>query len=65
MVITAENGDHLCVVVTACDRLPGVKFAVYSPLFCKKGVTHKISVLQEKQESTTVLRMANALRGFS
>jgi hypothetical protein len=36
---------------------------VIFPLFCKKGTTHKISILQEKQESGSVLHMANALRG--
>jgi hypothetical protein len=32
-------------------------------LFCKKGTTHKISVLQKKQESGSVLRIKNALSG--
>jgi hypothetical protein len=36
-MITAENGGHLCAVIAVCERLPGVKFTVYSRLFCKKG----------------------------
>jgi hypothetical protein len=28
-----------------------------SPLFCKKGKTQKVSVLQEKQEGRSVIRM--------
>jgi hypothetical protein len=30
-------------------------------LFFKKGITHKISVLEEKQEGGSVLHMTNAL----
>jgi hypothetical protein len=33
-----------------------------SPLFCKKGAPHKITILQEKQEGGSVLHMTNALR---
>ena len=39
------------------------KLCMKSPLFCKKGTIHKISILQEKQEGGSVLRMSNALRG--
>jgi hypothetical protein len=31
------------------------------PVFCKNGTTHKISVLQEKQEGGTIVRMTVAL----
>jgi hypothetical protein len=31
------------------------------PLFCKKGTTHKISVLQEKQGGGTVVHVTDAL----
>jgi hypothetical protein len=33
-----------------------------SPLFCKKAKTHKISILQEKQESGSLLHMTNISR---
>jgi hypothetical protein len=34
-----------------------------SPLFCKNGTTHQISVLQENQEDGSVKRTTNALEG--
>jgi hypothetical protein len=39
-----------------------IKFSI-SPLFCKKGTTHKISILQDKQEGGSILDMTNRLRG--
>jgi hypothetical protein len=33
-----------------------------SPLFCKKGTTNKISILQEKEEGGSDLHMTNTLR---
>jgi len=33
-----------------------------SPLFCKKETVHKISILQQKQEGSTGLRITDALR---
>jgi hypothetical protein len=33
-----------------------------SPLFCKKGTTHNISILQDKQDVVFVLHVTNALR---
>jgi hypothetical protein len=35
----------------------------YCPYFVKRGTTHKISVLQEKQDGSSILHMTNALRG--
>jgi hypothetical protein len=43
---------------TACNTLEQ-----NLPLFCKKGTTHIISILQENQDGGSVLHTVKALRG--
>jgi hypothetical protein len=38
-------------------------FGIYRPYFCKKGTTHKISIVQQKQEGGSILHMTGALTG--